>query len=109
MGEKLIVATHPMRHVLEWFYDLILPGGYGWGPFKISYLEIEAFSRQRHLDVRPWEAELIVDLSIKYVEVHNHKQAVKAGLPSGYKPVNMRDTNAVKAMFAGVGEKKRTK
>lgn len=94
---------------MEWFWDVMLPGGYGWGPFKISYQEIEAFSRMRQLEVRPWEAELLVDLSIEFCRAANEKQRIKQAMPPGYKPVDMRDTNAVKAMFAGVGEKKRTK
>lgn len=95
MGEKLIIS-HPLKYVYDWFHDCN-PSGYGWGPIKIPYSEVQAFSQMRKLDLRPWEAELIVDISLLNVEVYFHKKN-NPSLPTGYTPV--KDAGGIKAMFS---------
>lgn len=99
MGEKVLIV-HPMRYVLDWFHDCN-PTGYGWGPVKITYEEIQAFSNMRKLNVRPWEAELIVDLSLLNVEVY-HTRKNNPSLPSGYTPVS--GAEGIKAMFSKIAK-----
>ena len=90
-----------MKYIYDWFTD-VNPSGYGWGPIKVSYSELESFSKMRNIKIRPWEAELIVDLSILNIEVYFQKKN-SPGLPQDYKPVNTAD--GVKAMFSKLGGK----
>lgn len=96
MGEVVGIHEHPLKHIYEWFVDTN-PTGYGWGPVKITYQELESFSRMRKLKLRPWEAELIVDLSIANVEIWHHKKN-NPNLPQGYTEVS--GPQGVKAMFS---------
>ncbi len=95
MGER-VNMEHPMKYIWDWFFDCN-PSGYGWGPIKISYTEVESFSKMRQLDIRPWEAELIVDLSVLNVEVYHFKKN-NPSLPQGYTPVS--DAQGIKAIFS---------
>lgn len=101
MGE-VVVIDHPLKYIYDWFVDTN-PTGYGWGPVKITYAELESFSRLRKLKLRPWEAELIVDLSILNVEVYHYKKN-NPSLPKGYAPVS--GPQGVKAMFSKLAKSK---
>lgn len=100
MGEVVGIHEHPLKYLYDWFVDTN-PTGYGWGPIKITYSELEAFSRMRKLKLRPWEAELIVDISIANVEVFHFKKN-NPGLPQGYTPVS--GPQGVKAMFSKLAQ-----
>ena len=102
MGEQLAI-DHPLRYIYNWFVD-VNPSGYGFGPVKVSYMELEAFSKMRMVDLRPWEAELIVDLSILNLEVWNYLKN-NPNMPKGYTPVS--GPQGVKAMFSKLAGKEK--
>ena len=100
MGEQF-AFVHPLRYIFDWFQD-VNPSGYGWGPIKVSNLEIEAYARNHGIKIRPWEVDVIVDLSIANIEVYNFKQN-NPNLPKGYVPVT--SVEGVKSMFSARAKK----
>lgn len=91
-----------MDYLWDIFTDLFNPSGYGNGPVKISYQEIDAFSKVSGTPLHLWEAKVVRDLSEAYIKWWVAKQ----NTPKNFKPVEMTDTEGLKALFSNVGTKK---
>lgn len=86
----------------------MLPGGYGFGPFPLQYLELEAYSRNVR-KLRPWEMQMLRELSEAFCEVHERKVRIKREQPPGVKMIDMKDPAAIKALFSKQGDRKKAK
>jgi len=99
----------PLSYVWRWFTELFLFGGYGMGPFKTPYSEIEAYSRVMGIYIRPLEARIIRDLGQLFVNHSARKKEQERSLPPGMKKLTpMSDASGIRALFEGRGETKPT-
>lgn len=96
---------NPLSYIWNWFFEIFLFGGYGWGPFLTPYQEIEAFSRMMRVDIQPWEARVLRELGEVYL-LHYRKRSEQ---PSNLtKTIPMTDSEGLKAMFSAAGQTKPT-
>jgi hypothetical protein len=104
----LPALTMECEHVWGWFTDIFNPGGVGMGPFRPSFLEIEAFGRTQGISLRAWEVMAIRALAEVYIIWDAEKQDKKktGGVD---KPVAMTDNAGLRALFEKQGLKKPAK
>jgi hypothetical protein len=98
-----------LRHVWDFFTDIFNPGGYGMGPFRALFTEIEAYSRVTRNIILPTEAFIIRDLCEEFMKAQAEKEDAKKRLPAGAKPIKnltkMNDTDGLKRLFGAFGTK----
>lgn len=94
---------------MNWFDDAFLPGGYGMGPFPFEYAELEAYSRVMKRDLRTWEFDLLREMSEAYCHEYALREKRKAEMPQGMKQIDMKNPEAIKALFSKQGGRKKSK
>ena len=108
-GERVELIGNPLAYLMNWFDDLMLPGGYGFGPFPLEYVEIEAYGRVMKLGLRVWEIETLRDMSEAYCVAYARREKIKSEMPAGMKSIPLNDHKAIKAMFSKQGGTKKGK
>lgn len=61
------MPPNPMPHVIARLIEVGLTGTNGMGPTPLSWIEIDAWQRLTCLELMPWEARLLRQLSTAYV------------------------------------------
>lgn len=100
------ISLHPLAYLYDWFNELYLPGGYGFGPFALEYREIEAYSDALGLDMRPFERRTVRQISEAYAGTWHAKEAKKNSTPDGMTEVSADDHQGIKALFSKAGKGK---
>lgn len=94
---------------MGWFDEVFYPGGHGNGPFPLEYRELESYSRCMGRNLRPWEIDLLREMSEAFCIEYSLDQKRKAEMPRGMKTIDMKNPEAVKALFSRQGGSKKTK
>lgn len=66
-GVKPQLPPNPMPHIVNRLVEIGLTGSTGMGPVPLSWLELDAWCRRTNVDLIPWEARLIRELSSAYI------------------------------------------
>lgn len=71
-GELSASPKPPLDYLWQWFWDLLLgcpPNGVG--PLSISWRDMQAWCAMRGIALEPWEAGVLMRLSMIYVDVRS--------------------------------------
>ena len=106
-GERPLRPPNPATYLTDWLFDVGPTMHAGMGETVITYGELAEWQRQMGLELDPWEAQLLRQLSGAYAAEAYHARkperiAPYTGVPDDV--VNNRDRVVVdiKAAFAGL-------
>lgn len=102
-GIRPALPPNPAPHLLTWLIEIGLTEAAGMGVVPISWREIDAWANRTRIDLPPWEARLIRQLSSAYVA--ESKAAESESRPPPWQtaaPATQRDIETEEALLRTV-------
>lgn len=89
-GDPLLGTPDADQFICQMWHELGLASKTGMGETVISWTEIDSYSRIKHLDIEPWEADCLVMMSREYLNF-KHQASESRHVLSPYQPVITKD------------------
>lgn len=94
------MPPNPAPHIIGWLTEMGLVEAAGMGTAALSWREIDAWCRRTCVDLPPWEARLIRQLSVDYQAESHRAESAACAPPWDAKPA-VADRKAEDARMRG--------
>lgn len=97
------MPPNPMPHFVEWFFEIGIVDAGGMGPVPLSWRTILDWQDAVGIELSPWEAKLMRDLSVAYVTEKTRGENETCPAPWRGKVTQQEVDAELKALIAVLG------